>query len=137
MNRSDWQWLFWLGLAVERRGRSFFTFTLALAFVIGCVDSIEPASSTSACERLSPTGECAVVYQCARRVDGERVELCIREQDLELAQQENGPCSPSRDPRFAPYADLGVSPPCFWCCGEGCGPGANAKNGSFCGGVQP
>lgn len=112
---------------------------LYATFVGACaqVESLEPQSDTSACEQASPTGVCGVVYQCARRVDGELVELRIREQDLELAMAENGPCQPSRDERFSPYADLHVDPPCFWCCEGECGPGANAKNGTFCGGVSP
>lgn len=102
----------------------------------GCVDSLEPSSGTSACERAKPANaECATVYECARRIDGERIELCIRAEDLAAAELANGPCEPSRDPRFAPYADLMIDPPCFWCCGDGCGPGANAHQGSFCEGV--
>lgn len=104
---------------------------------VGIVACSAVSGDTSACDRAKPdNAECATVYQCARRVDGERIELCIRYQDLAAAELENGPCEPSRDERFAPYADLGVSPPCFWMC-PATQPGCNAKSGCFCGGVTP
>lgn len=97
------------------------------------VEYLEPSGDTSACERAAPAGtECAVVYQC---VSG--IELCIRSEDLSLAEHENGHCWPSKDERFSAYAALSISPPCFWCCDGDCPRGANAKNGSYCGGVTP
>jgi hypothetical protein len=100
-----------------------------LVSLTGCseVESWEPAGDESACEQASPSGICGVVYMCASGV-----ELCIREGDLDAAQLSNGPCWPSRDERFAPYAAVQVDPPCFWCCGGECARGANAYNGTFC-----
>jgi hypothetical protein len=127
-----------LGLATL----AVFAFGLLYATLVsGCaaVESIEPSSDTSACERLSPTGECATVYAFAEPADNElgHVELCVRERDLDQAQSQHGIAWPSDSERFAKYAAIGIDPPCFWCCTGDCGRGANAFNGTFCGGVSP
>jgi hypothetical protein len=108
--------------------------------VVGCaaVESIEPSGDASACERAKPdNAECAVVYECARALwDPERgfrhVELCVRDVDIDSAQDMNGTCWPSQDERFKPYTLAMVEPPCFWCCGAGCGLGCNAFDGCYC-----
>lgn len=107
---------------------------LVLLMVCSCstVESIEPRGDTSACERVAMehgAQECGVVYQCARRIDGEFVELCIRAEDLPAAELENGRCWPSRDDRFDPYALAMIDPPCFWRCDGR--PGCNATSGCW------
>jgi hypothetical protein len=139
VKRNDCDPALVLGLATL----AVFAFGLLYATLAsGCaaVESVEPTSDTSACERAKPdNAECATVYAFAEPADNElgHIELCVREQDLRAAQLEHGIAWPSDSERFAKYAAIGIDPPCFWCCTGDCGRGANALNGTYCGGVWP
>lgn len=87
----------------------------------GCstVESIEPSGDTSICERSSPSGICAVVYGFARPADNElgHVELCVMDEDLELAESMFGSARWSWSPRLTKYTHGFYAPACFWMCG--------------------
>lgn len=106
---------------------------LAVGFAgTGC--ATEPTSDTSACERLSPSGICASVYGFAAHADNPlgHVELCVRAEDLSLAEEMYGPAHPSWDERFSRLLAINVDPSCFWICPPNVGRGCNAYGGCLC-----
>lgn len=88
------------------------------------------------CERLADDrgAECATVYSFVALADNPlgRVELCVPDRLLSLAERRYGHAEPSEDERFKVYRIAGLDPPCFWCCSGECPQGANAYGGSFC-----
>lgn len=76
--------------------------------------------------------DCQRVYAFEAPADNPlgRVEMCVHADHLALAEALYGAYELSPDPRFAPYAALGVEPVCWWQCptAKGC----NAYGGCFC-----
>jgi hypothetical protein len=61
------------------------------------------------------------------------LEMCIRLEDVELAESEWGPSVLSPDPRFQPYKLWGIEPYCVHDCPATTG--CNAYNGCYCPGA--
>lgn len=90
-----------------------------LALVANCtaVESIEPSSDTSACERAAERqhATCATVYEFAASCANElgRMEICVLDDDIEAAEAKYGPARWTTRDDFARLALLDIPPPCF------------------------
>lgn len=103
-------------------------------YLTGCSKIVEPDEIVTP-DDLSEIAEaycaahpeltCGHVYMCAQEADNAlgHVEICkLDEHPLEWVEAIYGTCEPT--PRHQGL--------CWWCCGEGCGAGGNAYNGTFC-----
>lgn len=94
------------------------------------VESVEPSSDTSACERAAAErGEqCGTVYEFAASCANEigHIEICVLDADLEAAELKYGPSKWTTRNDFRELVALHVPPPCFWP-----GPGCNALSNCY------
>lgn len=82
--------------------------------------------------------DCELVYAFPQTFDTNplgAVEMCVRKDDLAIAEALLGPGDISPDPRFDTWKALGVQPVCWYQCptAKGC----NAYNGCFCPDTTP
>lgn len=99
---------------------------LAMLLVVACTteDAFEGATGETPAEFIERQCReqhvtCARVYAFTQPADNPlgRVELCVRAEDLELAESlYGGPAELSPDPRFEQWKLLGVEPVCWWQC---------------------
>lgn len=114
-----------------------------LVFLGGCVtdvveaeDVLDPSDLAEIAEaycEANPELTCGHVYLCqtpSTNPDNEygRIEICkLDDHPLEWLEAVHGSCEPT--PRHQGL--------CWWCCGEGCGAGGNAYDGTFCPDATP
>jgi hypothetical protein len=114
---------------------------LALAWLSGCMrieaDDYKPnltpigAQAEAYCQ-LNPELPCGTVYAFRDQPRANPLgflEMCFLDSDpesLNTAEAMWGEAAESWHPRFDGY------PICLHCCGEGCGKGANAYDGTWC-----
>lgn len=90
-------------------------------------DAIEGATGESLQETLDRECRergliCARVYEFSTPADNPLglVEMCVREEDLALAESIYGDSMWTSHERFDRYYAIGVEPMCVWCAGFGC-----------------
>lgn len=115
----------WLGIVVSIVGGGMIAAIILTVFG-GCTteDAFEGATGETPAEFIERQCKeqqvtCARVYAFTQPADNPlgRVELCVRAEDLALAESiYGGPAELSPDPRFDQWKLLGVEPVCWWQC---------------------
>lgn len=132
------------------KGLLVFAVVMSISYLlVGCTteDAFEASTGETPAEFIERQCkenmlDCERVYAFEAYADNPlgRVELCVRKDDLGIAEGLYGASELSPDPRFDQWKLLGVEPVCWWQCPsmKGCNAygGAVGQGSCFCPAVQ-